>query len=54
MSRDAEWIPALVPIADVARYTGEHPLARWAYQALQPYRDLWAVEGIGAALRGTV
>ena len=54
MSRDAEWIPALVQIADVARYTGEHPLARWAYQALQPYRDLWAVEGIGAALRGPV
>ena len=54
MARDAEWLPAVVQLADVARLTGGHALARWAHQALQPYRDLWAVEGIGAALRGPV
>jgi AAA ATPase domain len=54
MPRDAEWLPAVVQLADIARHTGEHALARWAHQALLPYRDLWAVEGIGAALRGPV
>ena len=54
MARDAEWLPAVVQLADVARLTGGHALARWAHQALLPYRDLWAVEGIGAALRGPV
>ncbi len=54
MPRDAEWLPALVQLADIARYTGGHPLNRWAHQALLPYRGLWAVEGIGAALRGPV
>jgi hypothetical protein len=53
MPRDAEWLPAVVQLADTARLTGGHALARWARQALQPYRDLWAVEGIGAALRGS-
>jgi hypothetical protein len=43
----------VVQLADTARLTGGHALARWARQALQPYRDLWAVEGIGAALRGS-
>ena len=46
--------PAVVQLADVARLTGGHALAGWAHRALQPYRDLWAVEGIGAALRGPV
>ena len=54
MARDAEWLPAVVQLADVAHLTGGHALAPWAHQALQPYRDLWAVEGIGAALRGPV
>jgi AAA ATPase domain len=53
MPRDAEWLPAVVQLADTARLTGGHALARWARQVLQPYRDLWAVEGIGAALRGS-
>jgi hypothetical protein len=44
----------VVQLADVAHLTGGHALARWAHQVLQPYRDLWAVEGIGAALRGPV
>jgi hypothetical protein len=54
MARDAEWLPAVVQLADVARLTGGHALARWAHQALQPYHDLWAIEGIGAASRGPV
>jgi len=54
MGRDAEWLPAVVQLADVARLTGGHSLASWAHRSLLPYRDLWAVEGIGAALRGPV
>lgn len=54
MARDAEWIPALVQLADVASHVGEHGSARWVAEMLEPYRDLWAVEGIGAALRGPV
>jgi hypothetical protein len=54
MARDAEWIPALVQLADVAALTGGCALARWTHDALRPYADLWAVEGIGAALRGPV
>ena len=54
LARDAEWIPALVQLADVAALTGGHVLARWTHDVLRPYADLWAVEGIGAALRGPV
>ena len=54
MPRDAEWIPAVVQLADIAMHTGDHALARWAHDALQVYPDVWAVEGIGAALRGPV
>jgi hypothetical protein len=54
MPTDAEWLPAVVQLADVAALAGEHAAARWAYEALEPYPDVWAVEGIGAALRGPV
>jgi tetratricopeptide (TPR) repeat protein len=40
--------------AEVVGIIGPHPAAAYLYDALLPYRDLFVVEGIGAALRGSV
>jgi tetratricopeptide (TPR) repeat protein len=54
MAQDSEWLPALVQLADLAVSGGAHALVDWAYEALRPFAALWAVEGIGAAVRGPV
>jgi hypothetical protein len=41
-------------LAEAIGLIGSHDLARWAYGALLPYRSRFAVEGIGAAIRGPV
>ena len=51
---DSEWLAALAQIAEIVEQLGGHPVAEWTYDSLVPYRDLWVVEGIGAAVRGPV
>jgi tetratricopeptide (TPR) repeat protein len=53
-TRDSEWIPMLCQVAELIGHIGGHPVASWAYEALRPYADQLAVEGIGAAIRGSV
>jgi len=54
MPRDSEWLPALAQVAETIALIGPHPAARWVYDALSPYAQLFAVEGICAAVRGPV
>jgi tetratricopeptide (TPR) repeat protein len=51
---DSEWLPMVAQLADVATRLGGHPIGAWAYEALTPFAELWAVEGIGAYLHGPV
>lgn len=51
MPLDSEWLPAMVQGAEMAAVLTDAS-ARWAYQALLPFAQVWAVEGIGAAVRG--
>ncbi|MFC7184477.1 AAA family ATPase, partial [Kitasatospora paranensis] len=52
--RDSEWLPMLAQAAETVGLLGGHPAARELYRLLAPYAGLWAVEGIGAAVRGPV
>ena len=54
MPRDSEWLPSLAQVAETLALIGPHPVARWVYDALAPYAQLFAVEGICAAVRGPV
>ena len=54
MVRDSEWLPAMVQLAETLAAIGPHALTGWLRDALTPYADLYAVEGIGAAVRGPV
>ncbi|MCU7821382.1 hypothetical protein KSNIM_06820, partial [Kitasatospora sp. DSM 101779] len=53
--RDSEWLPMLAQAAETVGLLGAHPVARRAAgplrAALAPYAGLFAVEGIGAAVR---
>jgi hypothetical protein len=51
---DSEWLPMLSQVAELVGRLGSHPIAAWAYDSLVPYQALFAVEGIGAAIRGPV
>jgi len=53
MERDSEWLPTMAQVAELVGLVGGHPVAAWMYEAL-PHRDRFAVEGIGAAVRGPV
>lgn len=52
LPHDAEWLPALVQLVDLAALVGPHGLLPWAVEMLAPAAEVWAVEGIGAAVRG--
>ncbi|MFD0531076.1 hypothetical protein ACFQ1I_37950 [Kitasatospora arboriphila] len=56
--RDSEWLPMLAQAAETVGLLGAHPVARQVAgplrAALAPYAGLFAVEGIGAAVRGPV
>ena len=52
--RDSEWLPMMGQVAEIVGLVGPHPIAAWAYDVLLPHRGLFAVEGIGAAVRGPV
>ena len=51
---DSEWLPNTALLAEVATIIGHRDLARVLHDALRPYAELFAVEGIGAAITGTV
>ncbi len=52
--RDSEWLPMVCQVSEIVGIIGPHPAAEWAYDTLLPHRRLFAVEGIGAAVRGPV
>lgn len=51
---DSEWLPNTALLAEVATNIGHRDLARVLHDALRPYAELFAVEGIGAAITGAV
>jgi hypothetical protein len=52
--RDAEWLATMAQVAEVVEALGGHPVAAQLTGMLEPYAELWAVEGIGAAIHGPV
>ncbi|MGQ0519745.1 MAG: ATP-binding protein, partial [Actinomycetota bacterium] len=50
---DSEWLPLLCQLAVLVDLIGGHRIAAWAYDALLPFRDQFAVEGIGCWCRGS-
>lgn len=54
LPRDSEWLPCLVQLVETAAATGDTALHRHACDLLEPFRDRWVVEGIGAVVRGPV
>jgi hypothetical protein len=54
LERDAEWLELAWMAGETGRRLGEPAAVEMAYEALQPYADLWVVDGIGAACYGTV
>jgi tetratricopeptide (TPR) repeat protein len=51
---DAEWLPTLCQLSEAADALDERELAQRIYPQLLPYRSLIGVEGIGAALHGSI
>ncbi|MFF4361695.1 ATP-binding protein [Streptomyces sp. NPDC001604] len=52
--KDSEWLPMLAQAAETVAALGSHPCAPALYDLLTPYAGLFAVEGIGAAVRGPI
>ena len=52
--RDSEWLTMTAQTADAVFRLGGHDLARWLYEQLAPFADLWSVDGIGAYAHGPV
>jgi hypothetical protein len=53
-SGDSEWLPESAQLAEVAVLVGARDEAEVLYGQLQPYAHLFCVEGIGAAVTGSV
>jgi hypothetical protein len=51
---DSEWVELLWLLGEAAMLLDERDAARAVYDALEPYADLWAVDGYGAACFGRV
>lgn len=54
MPKDAEWLEAHWAMAEMAVQLDDQLAAAALFEALQPYAQLWAVDGIGAAVFGSV
>jgi hypothetical protein len=52
--RDSEWLEALWNLGEVAAAVAELEAVEAIHDALVPYADLWAVDGVGAACYGAV
>jgi hypothetical protein len=53
-SGDSEWLPESAQLAEAAVLAGAREEAETLYRQLQPYAHLFCVEGIGAAVTGSV
>jgi hypothetical protein len=51
---DSEWLPESAQLAEAAVLVGARDEAELLYRQLQPYARLFCVEGIGAAVTGSV
>jgi tetratricopeptide (TPR) repeat protein len=51
---DSEWLPESAQLAEAAALVGAREEAEVLYRQLRPYSDLFCVEGIGAAVTGSV
>ena len=51
---DSEWVELLWSLGEAAMLLDERDAARAAHDTLQPYADLWAVDGYAAACFGQV
>jgi NAD(P)-dependent dehydrogenase (short-subunit alcohol dehydrogenase family) len=54
MPKDAEWLESHWAMVDIAKTLDDRRAAAALYATLQPYAHLWAVDGIGSAVFGTV
>ncbi|GAB0102287.1 AAA family ATPase [Nocardia sp. JMUB6875] len=54
LPRDGNWLATVAQVAETLGIVGPHPIAEWVYEQLLPHAGLFVVEGIGAALRGSV
>lgn len=52
--RDSEWLELLWSLGEAAMLVEDREAARAVHAALQPYADLWAVDGYGSACFGQV
>jgi hypothetical protein len=50
--RDAEWLATMAQVAEVAGFVQDWSLGARVAELLTPHAELWAIEGIGAALHG--
>jgi tetratricopeptide (TPR) repeat protein len=53
-ARDSEWLPESAQLAQVAVAVGDTEVAERLYADLRPYAQRFCVEGIGAAVTGSV
>ena len=54
LDRDSEFLEFVWQAGTAAILLGDQAAMRSAYEVLEPYADLWAVDGIGAAVFGVV
>ena len=54
IARDAEWLESHWALAEIATTLGSRDAAARLFDTLRPYEKLWAVDGIGGAVFGTV
>ena len=52
LPHDSEWLAVMAQVAEVITIIGTHRVGAWVFDALLPYANLFAVEGIGATVRG--
>ena len=52
--KDAEWLPEMAQLAEVAAFAGHAAAVSEIYELLTPYAHRFCVEGIGAAFTGSV
>ena len=54
MPRDAEWLESHWALADIALHLDAGLAAAKLFDALRPHESLWAVDGLGAVVFGTI
>jgi hypothetical protein len=50
--RDSEWLEMMWMAGEAGRLIGEREAVELSYSAMQPYAELWVVDGIGGACYG--